>query len=215
MGVLDTTYTFTATDVVTSAKLNNVIDQTTFTSSAVATGNVTLAVTESGQLKVNTSGIAANELASLSVTQAKLAANVVGNGPFVFAYALSGESTTVPTGNGSFTKISLPTEGNDTNNNFLNSRFTPTVAGFYQVNAQLNCNNGANSLTALIFKGTSNSLFAAYAGSANSAQTYISTVSGIVFCDGSADYIEIHAQHVNGANALIYGNISACLIRSA
>ena len=36
MGVLDTTYTFTATDVVTSAKLNNVIDQTTFTSNAVA-----------------------------------------------------------------------------------------------------------------------------------------------------------------------------------
>ena len=77
MGVLDTTYTFTATDIVTSAKLNNVIDQTTFTSSAVATGNVTLAVTASGQLKVNTSGIGANELADNSVITAKIAdANV-------------------------------------------------------------------------------------------------------------------------------------------
>lgn len=72
MGVLDTTYTFTATDIVTSAKLNNVIDQTTFTSSAVATGNVTLAVTASGQLKVNTSGIGANELANDSVTTVKI-----------------------------------------------------------------------------------------------------------------------------------------------
>jgi microcystin-dependent protein len=72
MGVLDTTYTFTATDVVTSAKLNNVIDQTTFTSNAVATGNTTLAVTASGQLKVNTSGIGANELANDSVTTVKI-----------------------------------------------------------------------------------------------------------------------------------------------
>ena len=115
MGVLDTTYTFTATDVVTSAKLNNVIDQTTFTSSAIATGNNTLAVTTSGQLKVNSSGITANELGDNSVitakildgnvttakildanvttakildanvTQAKLAANTVGNGPLFLA----------------------------------------------------------------------------------------------------------------------------------
>jgi hypothetical protein len=72
MGVLDTTYTFTATDVVTSAKLNNVIDQTTFTSSAIATGNNTLAVTTSGQLKVNSSGITANELGDNSVITAKI-----------------------------------------------------------------------------------------------------------------------------------------------
>jgi len=77
MGVLDTTYTFTATDVVTSAKLNNVIDQTTFTSSAIATGNNTLAVTTSGQLKVNSSGITANELANDSVTTVKILDNNV------------------------------------------------------------------------------------------------------------------------------------------
>jgi hypothetical protein len=71
MGVLDTTYTFTATDVVTSAKLNNVIDQTTFTSSAIATGNTTLALS-SGALKVNSSGITANELANDSVTTIKI-----------------------------------------------------------------------------------------------------------------------------------------------
>ena len=71
MGVLDTTYTFTATDVVTSAKLNNVIDQTTFTSSAIATGNNTLALS-SGALKVNSLGITANELANDSVTTVKI-----------------------------------------------------------------------------------------------------------------------------------------------
>lgn len=69
MGVLDTTYTFTATDVVTSAKLNNVIDQTTFTASAIT--GTTLALL-SGQLKVNSLGIGANELANNSVTAGKI-----------------------------------------------------------------------------------------------------------------------------------------------
>jgi hypothetical protein len=72
MGVVNTTYTFNATDVVTSAKLNNVIDETTFTSSAIATGNNTLSVTTSGQLKVNSSGITANELGDNSVITAKI-----------------------------------------------------------------------------------------------------------------------------------------------
>ena len=71
MGVVNTTYTFTATDIVTSAKLNNVIDETTFTSSAIATGNTTLALS-SGALKVNSLGITANELANDSVTTVKI-----------------------------------------------------------------------------------------------------------------------------------------------
>ena len=71
MGVLDTTYTFTATDIVTSAKLNNVIDQTTFTSSAFS--GTTLAINGSGQLRVNASGITSLELADNSVITAKIA----------------------------------------------------------------------------------------------------------------------------------------------
>jgi hypothetical protein len=70
MGVLDTTYTFTATDIVTSAKLNNVIDQTTFTSSAFS--GTTLAINGSGQLRVNASGITSLELADNSVNTAKI-----------------------------------------------------------------------------------------------------------------------------------------------
>lgn len=85
MGVLDTTYTFTATDVVTSAKLNNVIDQTTFTSSAVT--GATLAVT-SGQLKVNALGIGANELANDSVTTVKILDGSVTSGKLAAGAAL-------------------------------------------------------------------------------------------------------------------------------
>ena len=89
MGVLDTTYTFTATDVVTSAKLNNVIDQTTFTSNAVATGNTTLAVTASGQLKVNSNGITPNE-----VSNGNYAINVTGSSASCTGNAATSSSCT-------------------------------------------------------------------------------------------------------------------------
>ena len=38
MGAVNTTYTFTATDTITSTKMNNIIDQTTMTSDAVFSG---------------------------------------------------------------------------------------------------------------------------------------------------------------------------------
>ena len=69
MGAVNTTYTFTATDTITSTKMNNIIDQTTFTNDAVF--DTTLAVA-SGKLKVNAQGITSNELAANSVITAKI-----------------------------------------------------------------------------------------------------------------------------------------------
>ena len=73
-GAVNTSYTFTATDVITSTKMNNIIDETVMTSYAII--GSTLAVS-TGKLRVNTSGITANELATGSVTTtAILDANV-------------------------------------------------------------------------------------------------------------------------------------------
>ena len=65
MGAVDTTYTFTATDTITSTKMNNIIDQTTLTSDAII--GTTLEVA-SGKLKVRSAGITSNELATNAVT---------------------------------------------------------------------------------------------------------------------------------------------------
>jgi microcystin-dependent protein len=61
MGVVNTTYTFSGTDTITSSKLNNIIDDTTFTSDAIQ--GTTLEVA-SGQLKIRSQGITSNELSS-------------------------------------------------------------------------------------------------------------------------------------------------------
>ena len=64
-GVVNTTDTFTANQVITSTLMNNIIDQTLFTSDALA--NSTLALT-SGKMKVATSGITSNEMGAGAVT---------------------------------------------------------------------------------------------------------------------------------------------------
>ena len=74
MGAVNTTYTFTATDVITSTKMNNILDQSTITETAII--GTTLAVS-AGKLFVAAGGIKANELAANAVTTtAILDANV-------------------------------------------------------------------------------------------------------------------------------------------
>jgi len=69
MGAVDTTYTFTATDTITSAKMNNIIDQTTVTTDAII--GTTLDVT-SGKLKIRSAGITSNEMGNNSVTTSSI-----------------------------------------------------------------------------------------------------------------------------------------------
>lgn len=71
MGVLNTTYTFLPTDVITSTKMNNIIDESLFTDDAIVSGNLSLEQV-GGKLKVKSSGIGSNELASGAVTTTKI-----------------------------------------------------------------------------------------------------------------------------------------------
>lgn len=66
-GVINTTYSFTATDLVTSTKLNNLIDETVFTADAYDGTTITIG---SGKLKVATGGITSNEIAANAVVTA-------------------------------------------------------------------------------------------------------------------------------------------------
>jgi hypothetical protein len=66
MGVVNTTYTFSGTDTITSSKLNNIIDDTTFTGDAIQ--GTTLQIVSPGKLAVSAGGITSNELASGAVS---------------------------------------------------------------------------------------------------------------------------------------------------
>lgn len=100
-GVVNTTDTFLANQVITSTAMNNIIDQTLFTSDAIVSGNSTLALV-AGKLKVGTitsnemgvDSVTANAISDGSVTLAKLNSNVifVPSGG-VMAFAMNGAPT--------------------------------------------------------------------------------------------------------------------------
>ena len=84
MGAVNTTYTFQASDTITSTKMNNIIDQTTITDDAIF--GTTLEVAD-GKLKIRSQGITSNELTANAVktiaiedgavTSAKLNSSVI------------------------------------------------------------------------------------------------------------------------------------------
>jgi hypothetical protein len=100
MGVVNTTYTFTSTDTITSAKMNNIIDDTTFTGDAIQ--GTTLQVVSPGKLAVSAGGITSNELASQSVTPAKLSNSDFGD------FTVSGGVATIDNGVVTPVKLSQP-----------------------------------------------------------------------------------------------------------
>ena len=92
MGAVNTTYTFTATDTITSTKMNNIIDQTTMTDEAIS--GSTLEVTSSGRLKVRALGITSNEIANGQVTSDKILDSNVTAAKLASTLDLSGKTIT-------------------------------------------------------------------------------------------------------------------------
>jgi microcystin-dependent protein len=109
MGVVNTTYTFNSTDTITSAKLNNIIDDTTFTGDAISGSS--LQIVSPGKLAVAAGGITANEIADgqvvLSKMQSTLQSSFVPSGA-IMAFAmnlaptgwLAANGDTIPNGSG-------------------------------------------------------------------------------------------------------------------
>ena len=141
--------------------------------------------------------------------------------PAFRAYNNATQNITVST----WTKVSLQVEDFDTANCFdstTNYRFTPTVAGYYQVSGSVNFNyNGADgnlSRTAIYKNGS------VYSQAANRLNTnggpYESVnVTDLIYLNGTTDYIELYAISSNGSPFISSSasgtRFSACLLRGA
>jgi len=132
---------------------------------------------------------------SAVVTQAMLGTNVAGNGPAFGAYQNLATSLTAATS----VKILFQVEEFDTNSNFSSSRFTPTVAGYYQLNAALQI-DGNQSFSMALFKNGSLFKYGNYVGSTTNFG--ICVVSSIIYLNGSTDYVEIYGNAAVTVNSL-------------
>jgi hypothetical protein len=138
-------------------------------------------------------------------------AMVSGNMPAFSAY-LNGSQTL---SSATIAKILYDTELWDTNNNFASSRFTPTVAGYYQINALINVNTTACRVYLAIYKNGSVYQTGPDSGTAT---VYAEGISSIVFCNGTTDYIEIYGQFGVGqvvSAGSLYTWFNGALIRAA
>jgi hypothetical protein len=128
-----------------------------------------------------------------------LAANVAGNGPAFSVFKSNSLGTQSITAN-TYTKVTFDTEDFDTNNNFASSRFTPTVAGYYQVNAQIDLGGSAVLICGIFKNGAEFKR-----GSAVTAgmSEYYANVSSVIYMNGSTDYLEVYALS-SGATGSIY-----------
>ena len=108
--------------------------------------------------------------------------------PAFSAYANSATTLT----NSASTKIVFGTVVFDTNSNYSSSRFTPTVAGYYQINAVVSyASGGAASNWISIYKNGSELYRGQRLLTASSANMGI-TANTIVQFNGTTDYVEVY-----------------------
>jgi hypothetical protein len=160
-------------------------------------------------------------LLDASVTQAKLAAGVAGNGPAFRATKSSSQTIS----NNTLTKVTFDTETFDTNNNFASSTFTPTVAGYYQVNYSYSAvtltTGRVYAMSGYIYKN--GSIYTSFEQNITSAaDQWGGMYSALVYCNGSTDYIEAYFYQNNGSAGTVglqgsssTTQFSASLVRSA
>ena len=132
--------------------------------------------------------------------------------PAFSAYQSSAQS---PSG-GTFTKVQYQTKEFDTNNNFdstTNYRFTPTVAGYYQINGAVKYGNNGEVVLAIYKNGT------AYKWGLDNLYGYASTVSCVMNFNGSTDYIELYVYIGTGGSSTTAAStqtwFNGCMVRSA
>jgi hypothetical protein len=141
---------------------------------------------------------------------------VSGNMPAFSAYESSAQSYSSST----FTKATFTTEEFDTNSNFASSRFTPTVAGYYQLSAGvvMSATGQTNSIVALYKNGSDYKRF----GSINpttALSNFTGTGSITVYANGTTDYFEIYI-YTTGTSPATYGGqnltwFTGAMVRSA
>ena len=171
-----------------------------------------MSVLKLNQIQTASGVIMANLNSSGANAGIQLASNLA---PAFSAYASAG--TTVP--DATYTKILFASEDFDTNSNFASSRFTPTVAGYYQVNANTRFGAFTVSSVFLVIYKNGGANIRGNGSSMNSSGFIYPSISGIVYCNGTTDYIEIYAYQNSGSSQLtddgsVY-KFNGAMIRSA
>jgi len=150
-------------------------------------GQTTIQATDATTQTITLPANSGTVLTSLS-TQSQFPANIAGNGP-AFSYYTSGSGQSVSAA--TYSKITLSTSSFDTTGGmFASSRFTPTVAGYYQLSWAVGGNVNTETISCLYKNG------GLWHYGSDAPNSYISTGSALVNANGSTDYFELYIYTV-------------------
>ena len=158
---------------------------------------------------------------NVTVPNASGTAMVSGNMPAFRAYNNATQLMTVNT----WTKVAYQVKDFDTANcydNTTNYRFTPNVAGYYQVSASVFLDWGGSAGAALrvsVYKNGSSHSYTGIAFGSNTGPYDAMGLSDLIYLNGSTDYIEVYAYN-NNTSPQIDGStggsrFAAVLVRGA
>jgi hypothetical protein len=212
----------TATKLATARAINGVdFDGSSAITVTAAAG--TLTGTELKSTVVTSSLTSVGTLTNLNVTNPiSVNSKQAVNGPAFSAYPNSGIQQTITSGTQQ--KVLFQQEDFDTNNNFASSRFTPTVAGYYQLNAVVRISGtmGTGESMLVIWKnGAEYKRGWNASGTEAGANFFAMGVSTLAYANGTGDYFEVYIQQGSGGNRDITvagGNITwfnGCMMRGA
>ena len=156
---------------------------------------------------------------NLTVPAASGTAMVSGNMPAFSAGMTAGSQSL---GANTLVKVQFNSIQFDTASCFdatTNYRFTPNVAGYYQVNCSSTLADATNQTTNLLLLLYKNGSSYAYIRSLSVSGNYtFGTFSYVVYMNGTTDYLEVYAEAISN-NGVIYGSglsiFSAALVRAA
>lgn len=174
-------------------------------------GQVTLKAASGGTLTLTPADTAGSPVATIPAKTG----NVAMDGPAFSAYQSSAQTLTSATN----TKIQFQTKEFDTNSNYDNTtnyRFTPTVAGYYQVGGGFQVASSATGGSIAIYKNGGG--FKSGAGNPNATTSNQWQVSALVYLNGSTDYVELYG-YVSTGQALVanaqFTYFQAAMVRGA
>ena len=166
-------------------------------------------ITSTGALEIINSAYTANLLSlsdagALSVPVAyQVSGKQAVNGPAFSAYAAAILQTI---SSGSQQKVLFQTEEFDTNNNYASSRFTPTVEGYYQLNAEVRLDGatGTGECMIVLYKnGSEYKRGTNQSGTQFASSFWAMQVSSLVYANGTGDYFEIYVQQGSGSSVSV------------
>ena len=163
---------------------------------------------------ITSGGLGSNPI----ITQPELVSGVAGNGP-AFSATLSANQTGISSNTS--TKLAFNTEQFDTANCYNTStyRFTPNVAGYYQVNASANmAGTNVSYMNCAIWKN--GTIYIGGSDQSNGTGECNSFSVVLVYMNGTTDYLEAYGLGITGSGTVtVYQSSStrftACLVRAA